>query len=216
SRGHDPLPSVPVRSAHERTDRDRTRDLRTRDPRARVLATTTERAVAFAGAAIRRSRARLRAGVLLRLRGDQQLRDPCSRADHALAFHARSALGPAPGNDHAPEEVGDGRAPRPPARPAPRVTAKPPMASPDAIDETFVARRAGTAHTVEVDGEAVLLNDGRLHLLNATGTLVWACFDGEGTIAEIAADISDGLGVPYETVLDDTLAVPRDLGTERL
>ncbi len=96
------------------------------------------------------------------------------------------------------------------------MTAKTPAVRPDDIDEKFVARRASTAHTVEVDGEAVLLNDGRLHLLNATGTLVWACFDGEGTIAEIAGDISDGLGVPYDTVLKDTLAVARDLGTEGL
>jgi hypothetical protein len=96
------------------------------------------------------------------------------------------------------------------------MTAKPPAMQPDAIDETFVARRAPTAHTVEVDGEAVLLNDGRLHLLNATGALVWACFDGDGTIAEIAADISDGLGVPYDAVLEDTLAVARELGMEGL
>jgi hypothetical protein len=88
--------------------------------------------------------------------------------------------------------------------------------SPDAIDGGFVARRADTAHTVEVDGEAVLLNDGRLHLLNSTGALVWACFDGEGTIAEIASDISEGLGVPYDTVLEDTLTVVRELGAEGL
>jgi hypothetical protein len=88
--------------------------------------------------------------------------------------------------------------------------------TPEAIDDGFVARRVPDVHTVEVDGEAVLLNEGRLHLLNATGALVWACFDGEGTIAEIAADISEGLGVPYETVLDDTLAVARELGEEGL
>jgi hypothetical protein len=96
------------------------------------------------------------------------------------------------------------------------MTARTPAVRPDDIDERFVARRAGTAHTAEVDGEAVLLNDGRLHLLNAAGSLVWACFDGDGTIAEIAADISDGLGVPYDTVLEDTLAVARELGTEGL
>ena len=96
------------------------------------------------------------------------------------------------------------------------MTARTPVVRPDDIDERFVARRAGTAHTVEVDGEAVLLNDGRLHLLNSTGTMVWACFDGEGTIAEIAVDISDGLGAPYYTVLEDTLAVARELGTEGL
>jgi Coenzyme PQQ synthesis protein D (PqqD) len=91
-----------------------------------------------------------------------------------------------------------------------------PEASPDAIDDGFVALRRDAVHTVEIDGEAVLLNEGRLHLLNATGALVWACFDGEGTIAEIAADISEGLGVPYDTVLDDTLAVARELGEEGL
>jgi Coenzyme PQQ synthesis protein D (PqqD) len=88
--------------------------------------------------------------------------------------------------------------------------------SPEAIDQGFVALRSPSVHTVEVDGEAVLLNEGRLHLLNATGALVWACFDGDGTIAEIAADISDGLGVPYDTVLQDTLAVARELGAEGL
>jgi coenzyme PQQ synthesis protein D (PqqD) len=87
---------------------------------------------------------------------------------------------------------------------------------PHAIDESFVAERDAAVHAVEVDGEAVLLNEGRLHLLNATGALVWACFDGTGTIAEIAADISEGLGVPYETVLEDTLAVARHLGEEGL
>jgi hypothetical protein len=96
------------------------------------------------------------------------------------------------------------------------MTVRQPAVRPDDIGAGFVARRARTAHTVEVDGEAVLLNEGRLHLLNATGSLVWACFDGEGTIAEIAADISDGLGVPYHTVLEDTLAVARGLGSEGL
>jgi hypothetical protein len=88
--------------------------------------------------------------------------------------------------------------------------------SPETIDQGFVARRGPAVHTVEVDGEAVLLNEGRLHLLNATGALVWACFDGDGTIAEIAADLSEGLGVSYETVLEDTLAVARHLGEEGL
>jgi Coenzyme PQQ synthesis protein D (PqqD) len=96
------------------------------------------------------------------------------------------------------------------------MSSPPPDVPPQAIDDGFVARRVAEVHTVEIDGEAVLLNEGRLHLLNSTGALVWACFDGEGTIGEIAADISEGLGVPYETVLDDTLAVARELGSEGL
>jgi hypothetical protein len=96
------------------------------------------------------------------------------------------------------------------------MASQPRQVPPEAIDDGFVALRRDEVHTVEIDGEAVLLNVGRLHLLNATGALVWACFDGEGTIAEIAADISEGLGVPYETVLGDTLAVARELGAEGL
>jgi Coenzyme PQQ synthesis protein D (PqqD) len=88
--------------------------------------------------------------------------------------------------------------------------------APEAIDEGFAPERGAEVHSVEVDDEVVLLNEGRLHLLNSTGLLIWACFDGHGTIAEIAADISEGLGVPYETVLADTLAVARSLGEEGL
>jgi hypothetical protein len=88
--------------------------------------------------------------------------------------------------------------------------------TPDAIDKGFAPKRGAEAHTVEVDGEAVLLNEGRLHLLNSTGSLVWACFDGDGTIAEIAGDISEALGVPYGTVLEDTLAIARSLGEQGL
>src|SRR5262249_55412047 len=109
-------------------------------------------------------------------------------------------------------EAGEGGAIRAAPRLDAPMTARTPAVRPHDIDERFVARRAGTAHTVEVDGEAVLLNDGRLHLLNATGTLVWACFDGEGTIAEIASDVSAGVGAPDEPVSDDPRAAPRDPG----
>jgi DICT domain-containing protein len=96
------------------------------------------------------------------------------------------------------------------------MTAEPREISLEAIDADFTPKRGAAVHTVEIDGEAVLLDEGHLHLLNATGALVWACFDGTGTIAEIATDISEGLGAPYEAVLDDTLAIARQLGGEGL
>jgi Coenzyme PQQ synthesis protein D (PqqD) len=96
------------------------------------------------------------------------------------------------------------------------MTAEPREISPDAIGPDFTPQRGTAVHTVEIDGEAVLLDEGHLHLLNATGSLVWACFDGTGTIAEIATDISEGLGAHYEAVLDDTLAIARQLGGEGL
>jgi hypothetical protein len=86
------------------------------------------------------------------------------------------------------------------------------------VDEDFVPVRQESVHTVELDGEAVLLDEAaqRLHLLNATGTLVWACLDGESTVGEIVTDLSDGLGETRTIVLDDTLAITRHLGAEGL
>jgi hypothetical protein len=86
------------------------------------------------------------------------------------------------------------------------------------ISEHLAPERARAVHTVEVDGEAVLLDErnGRLHLLNRSGTLVWACFDGESSIGEIVDDISDELGAPRDVVLADTLRVSRQLADEGL
>lgn len=91
--------------------------------------------------------------------------------------------------------------------------------SPDpVIDERSSPSRGGAVHTIELDGEAVLLDEAtnRLHLLNATGTLVWACFDGTSTVADIVTDLSDELGEPRDAVLVDTLAVIRQLAEQGL
>jgi hypothetical protein len=71
---------------------------------------------------------------------------------------------------------------------------------------------------VVVDGEAVLLDEvsERLHHLNAPASVVWACLDGHASIATIAREISDELGEPFDTVLQDTLAIVSDLDAEHL
>jgi hypothetical protein len=86
------------------------------------------------------------------------------------------------------------------------------------VNEAFVPVRGVTVHSVEVDGEAVLLDEvsQRLHLLNATGALLWACFDGESSIGEIVTDLSDELGAVRAVVLADTLEITRHLGEEGL
>lgn len=86
------------------------------------------------------------------------------------------------------------------------------------IDERFVPVPARAVHAVEVDGEAVLLDEAanRLHLLNATGYLVWECLDGTASVGELAADLGDGFGVPYEVALADTVAIVRSLAGEGL
>ena len=89
---------------------------------------------------------------------------------------------------------------------------------PAGVDAAFVPVPAAAVHTVEIDGEAVLLDQGaeRLHHLNATAALVWVCLDGVASLAQIAADLSAELDVPFETVLADTVVVIGQLGEEGL
>jgi hypothetical protein len=89
---------------------------------------------------------------------------------------------------------------------------------PDDVDADVVPIKGPWVHTVEIDGEAVLLDEhrNRLHLLNATGALVWACSDGRATLNEIVTDISDVLGVDHQEALADTVALARHLGEQGL
>lgn len=86
------------------------------------------------------------------------------------------------------------------------------------MTESFVPARNPAAYTVEMDGEAVILDESidRLHLLNSTAALIWACVDGVSTVEEICQDLADGLGAPYEQVLADTRTVIDQLLAETL
>ena len=77
------------------------------------------------------------------------------------------------------------------------------------LDGAFVPTPVPGVVAVDADGEAVLVDEvtDQLHLLNATAALVWACFDGEASIADIAFDVADVLGAPFEQILTDTLGV---------
>jgi predicted ATPase len=86
------------------------------------------------------------------------------------------------------------------------------------ITETSVPSRSADAFVVELEGEAVVLDEqaNRLHLLNRTATLVWNCLDGEVDVAGLAREISEVLGLPFEQVLAETLSVVTDLAAEGL
>jgi hypothetical protein len=86
------------------------------------------------------------------------------------------------------------------------------------VNERFVPVRRAEVRSVDADGEAVLLDEanGRLHVLNATGSLVWACYDGHSSVREVVNDISDVLEVPRAIVLADTLEVTRRFSDEGL
>jgi hypothetical protein len=86
------------------------------------------------------------------------------------------------------------------------------------VDTAFVGRQSSAVFTVSLDGEAVLLDEveHRLHHLNAPAALVWTCLDGEVSVAELSHELSDELGLPYETALADTLRIVSDLDAEGL
>jgi Coenzyme PQQ synthesis protein D (PqqD) len=73
-------------------------------------------------------------------------------------------------------------------------------------------------HMVEVDGEAVLLDEAttRLHSLNSTATLVWQCLDGHSTLTEIAADLAEAFGADLEAVRADVVAIVEHFAEEGL
>ena len=86
------------------------------------------------------------------------------------------------------------------------------------IDASYIGDRSANTHTVEIDGEAVVLDEAsdRLHLLNRTATLVWHCLDGTSSIGAICEDLSRELGAQFDTVLVETLEVLRNLSEEGL
>ncbi|MFI5054482.1 MAG: PqqD family protein [Acidimicrobiia bacterium] len=86
------------------------------------------------------------------------------------------------------------------------------------LESSDAPARSASVYTVELDGEAVLLDEAadRLHLLNHTATLLWTLFDGHATIAELAVELSTELDAPYDTVVADILAITRRLGDEGL
>lgn len=86
------------------------------------------------------------------------------------------------------------------------------------IDTSFSPRRAAPAFTVELDGEAVILDEARnrLHHLNLTATVVWSCFDGSGTVGDIARDLAVAFHTDTRTMTADVLALARELGAEGL
>ncbi len=84
----------------------------------------------------------------------------------------------------------------------------------DRIDGSFVPRRSAAA-SVEVDGETVLAGgrgNATYYRLDPVASLVWSCFDGSGTAADIARDLAAVLQAPADVVRDDVVALTRTLG----
>jgi hypothetical protein len=77
------------------------------------------------------------------------------------------------------------------------------------IDHATVVARRPSVHAVELDGEAVLLDEDndRVHLLNATAALVWSGLDGAATVGQLGADLGRHFGVDPEEILSEVVPV---------
>ena len=86
------------------------------------------------------------------------------------------------------------------------------------IDRRFVPRARPDVAMVQVGTEIVLgrIADGSTFLqtvaLNESGAIVWQCFDGSGTVEEIAADVADVFGADAEAVNADIETLARQVG----
>ncbi|MDP8961117.1 MAG: PqqD family protein [Actinomycetota bacterium] len=71
---------------------------------------------------------------------------------------------------------------------------------------------------VELDGEAIIYDAeaGQLHRLNTTGRIVFSLCDGSSTTRELAADIAEAYGLPFEDVETHVTTLVADLQTAGL
>ena len=95
------------------------------------------------------------------------------------------------------------------------------MISAREIDAGFVPRQRPDVASVELEGEMVLAateDNGYLvtHWLNATGAIVWQCFDGSTSLDELISDLGAAFGADRAVVADDVLRLTRALGAAGL
>lgn len=82
------------------------------------------------------------------------------------------------------------------------------------IDETFVPIPKDEVAGVEIEGEAVLVIEGKwsVHWLNQISTAVWESFDGVTNVRDLSAELSRTFNADPATVLLDVVAVTQDFG----
>jgi hypothetical protein len=78
------------------------------------------------------------------------------------------------------------------------------------IDGKFVPRPRQDLVEIQVGSERVLLGH-KPYALNGTAALIWKCFDGEGTLDELIADVTEATGVDEASIRSEVLALTRSL-----
>jgi hypothetical protein len=87
------------------------------------------------------------------------------------------------------------------------------------IESEYVPTPLPTAELVPVEDNATILVDqasGNAQVLNATGALMWQCFDGESTVGDIAVDVADVFEITFDEALDGLGAMVENLQTARM
>lgn len=86
------------------------------------------------------------------------------------------------------------------------------------VEATHVLHQSPTAVAVEAEHESVVLDElsDHVHLLNSSATAVWACLDGESTLAAIARDLAAAFRAPIEQVLADVVAIGQRFVDDRI
>lgn len=86
--------------------------------------------------------------------------------------------------------------------------------APAAIGGDFKPRGRSGVASAEVDGEVVLYDEGtgRIHLLNASAALIWACCDGSVTLDELAGELGQATAADPHQVRADVMALVGRLG----
>ena len=89
--------------------------------------------------------------------------------------------------------------------------------APPCVDN-FRPRRRIEVKSRLVDGELVILDRDRglVHQLNSTAMCIWERCDGQHTVAEIAAQVSDIFEMDRETALRDVVQAVRQLQVAKL
>ncbi len=80
------------------------------------------------------------------------------------------------------------------------------------IDGSFVPRPRPDVVVIEAGSEKVLIRS-RPYALNRTAALVWECFDGDVTLDELIADLTDVSGADEERVRSDVVELTRHLAS---
>ena len=87
------------------------------------------------------------------------------------------------------------------------------------IESEFVPVPVPTAALVPVDDESTVLLDqlnGNSQVLNPTGALMWQCFDGESSIADIAVDVADVFGIGFDEAVEGLSGMVENLQAARM